>query len=356
MLRVEGREATELHPTRLSDHDLSEDDLREWILANPSQILEEDLLIIGREVSVARLNDGIDILALDRDGNIVVVELKRGVLRGGVDFQVLKYVSYVSRWNYEDIKQQFEKFLQSRWGKDLYGDDASFQETLQEFANDDYEVNSTQRIILAGDSVREKIGSVVLWLRKQDIDARIVELSLFYDENEDLYLDSKLLVPTSNLEKFETGESPADKPWQINGKRWHLEERTNENTAALVQDLVEEIEKLEGLDGPSWTQKIYVAFRIDGTNRILLRTRANSVRLDVHDFDIVDEETIISKAEQVVGDPDLVELDTEFQGHRERLRIKCRPNDDIDIQSLSELISILLLDKTFSDLASTPIN
>jgi RecB family endonuclease NucS len=96
MLRIEGREATEHSSTQFSDQDLEEDELREWILANPGEILGEDLLIIGREVQVANLNDGIGLLALDKSGNLVVVELKRGALRGGVDFQSLKYVSCVS--------------------------------------------------------------------------------------------------------------------------------------------------------------------------------------------------------------------------------------------------------------------
>lgn len=343
MLRIEGLDATELHSTRFSDQELQEDDLREWIIDNPTEILDEDLFIIGREVSVADLNDGIDILALDRGGNIVVVELKRGALRGGIDFRALKYVSYVSRWSYDDIKQQFEKFLQSQWGADLYEDEATFQKTLQEFCTDDYEVNAEQRVILAGDTVRERIGSVVLWLREQDIDVRIVEFSLFHDETEELYLDSKTLVPTSDLEKFETGDTPSDKPWEVDGKRWHLEERTNEDTAALVQELVDGIGRLEELEGPGWTQKIYIAFRIDGTNRILLRTRANSVRVDIHDFDIEDEEELYTRAADIVGDPELVVLDSEFQENRERLRLKCRPNDDIDLEALNGLILDSLL-------------
>jgi len=343
MLRIEGREATELHPTQFSDQDLQEDDLREWILANPEEILGEDLLIIGREVQVANLNDGIDLLALDRSGDLVVVELKRGALRGGVDFQSLKYVSYVSRWSYDDVKQQFEKFLQSKWGADLYGEDATFQETVQAFCDDDYEINAEQRIILAGNTIRERIGSVVLWLREQDIDARIVEFSLFRDESGELYLDSKTLVPTSDLEKFETGSSPSDKPWEVDGKRWHLEERTSEDTAALVQDLVDGVSKLEALEGPRWTQKIYIAFRIEGTNRVLLRTRTNSVRVDIHDFDISDEDELLERAIDLVGDSDLVVLDTDFHENRERLRLKYRPGDDVDIDRLNNLISDLIL-------------
>lgn len=329
MLRIEGGEATELTTTELSAEQLDENDLREWVVDNTAEILGEDLLVIGREVGVADLRDGVDILTIDRAGSIVVIELKRGSLRGSVDFQALKYVSYVSRWSYDDIKQQFEMFLQSRWGSDLHGEDASFAETLEEFCDDDYELNGTQRVFLVGNKVRERIGSVVLWLREQGIDTSIVQFSIFKDETDNLYLDSKTLVPTSDLEKFETGDTPSDKPWKIDGKRWHLEERTNEDTAALVQQLVNSLSEINGLDGPSWTQKIYIAFRVEGTNRILLRTRAHSVQVDIRDFPIDDKDDLLESAANLIGDRERVGIDTAFQENRTRLQIKCVPDDEL---------------------------
>lgn len=352
MLRIEGREASELSPTSLSDQGLEEDDLREWVIANSAEILGEDLLFIGREVEVANMGDGIDILAVDRAGNLVVVELKRGALRASVDLQSLKYVSYVSRWSYDDIKQQFEMFLQSEWGIDLHGEDASFAEVIEEFCDDDYELNATQRIFLVGNMVRERIGSVVLWLREQDIDVSIVQFSLFKDDEEELYLDSKTIVPTSDLEKFETGESPSDKPWKVNGKRWHLEERMNEETAALVRQMVDRLAEIDGLAGPSWTQKIYIAFRIEGTNRALLRTRANSVQVDLRDFPATDEEQLIDATSELVGDKDRVSLDTEFQDTRTRLQIKCMPDDVIDVEQLAAFVESLLVDESLSSAES----
>ncbi|WP_332898920.1 hypothetical protein [Haladaptatus sp. CMSO5] len=342
MLRIEGREATELTATELSDEALSEDDLREWVIRNTAEILGDDLLVIGREVGVAGLGDGIDVLAIDRAGNIVVIELKRGVLRGSVDFQALKYVSYVSRWSYDDIKQQFEMFLQSTWGSDLHGEDASFAETLEEFCDDDYELNDTQRIFLVGNQIRERIGSVVLWLREQGIDASIVQFSLLKDDAAGLFLDAKTLVPTSDLAKFETGDTPSDKPWKVDGKRWHLEERTNEDTAVLVQQLVDSLSEIDELDGPSWTQKIYIAFRVEGTNRVLLRTRAQSVQIDIRDFSIDDEEALVQEVADLIGDRELVSLDTEFQGNRSQLQIKCVPSETVDYQSVVDYTEELL--------------
>ncbi|WP_266080609.1 PDDEXK family nuclease [Haladaptatus caseinilyticus] len=344
MLRIEGREATELTATELSTEQLSEDDLREWVIDNTAEILGEDFLVIGREVGVADLNDGIDILAIDRAGNLVVIELKRGALRGSVDFQALKYVSYVSRWSYDDIKQQFEMFLQSEWGMDLHGEGATFAETLEEFCDDDYELNATQRIFLVGNRVHERIGSVVLWLREQGIDANIVQFSLFKDGTNSLYLDSKTLVPTSDLAKFETGDTPSDTPWKVDGKRWHLEERTNEDTAVLVQQLVEIMSEVRGLDGPSWTQKLYIAFRMDGTNRVLLRTWAQSVQIDIYDFLFEDEQNLLEAAANLIGDSERVGLDTEIHGNRTRLQIRCVPGDELDHDQWINFVEELVLE------------
>ncbi|RQG90392.1 endonuclease NucS domain-containing protein [Natrarchaeobius chitinivorans] len=102
MLRVgSDKEVTSLESVSMSDRDFREDDLREWIISDPKSILGEEFLIIGREVAVQRIGDAIDLLGIDRDGNVVVIELKRGSLQGTVDFQGLKYAAYSSHWDYD---------------------------------------------------------------------------------------------------------------------------------------------------------------------------------------------------------------------------------------------------------------
>ena len=57
------------------DHE--ESVLEEWLESNPDGILEDGrILIIGRQVRTD-LGGVIDLLGVDREGNVVVVELKR---------------------------------------------------------------------------------------------------------------------------------------------------------------------------------------------------------------------------------------------------------------------------------------
>ena len=53
----------------------------------------EDLLLLGQQVATA-YGHAIDILALDRDGNLVLLELKPGRTPRDVVAQVLDYASW----------------------------------------------------------------------------------------------------------------------------------------------------------------------------------------------------------------------------------------------------------------------
>lgn len=329
MLRVKGRDATELERTSLDALGLSEDDLREWVISHPESFLGEDVLVIGREVLIEDVNDGIDVLGLDPDGNLVVVELKRGALTGDVDFQGLKYASYISRWGYRDAKEQFERFTDTQWGKTIHGPDAEFTETIEEFCNEGYEFNVDQRVVLVGSSVRERIGSVALWLREKGVDAQIVQFSLYHDGDDRVYVDVRTLVPTStDLEKFEIGRNTEASPWKVDGMAWHLSERAGEDSAPLLRALVEEFDRLP-LAGPHWNQKSYVAYRHDGINRVLFRARRQYVGIEVVDFnpDAVDSGTV---AEQLGLIEDDVTLDAERYHSRPSLSFKCRPTTDLE--------------------------
>lgn len=52
--------------------------LREWLEANPNEIIDDGpLLIVGRQVPTD-LGKSVGLLGVDREGNLVAVELKRG--------------------------------------------------------------------------------------------------------------------------------------------------------------------------------------------------------------------------------------------------------------------------------------
>ena len=78
-----------------ADHE--ESILEEWLESNPDGVFEDGpLLIIGRQVPTD-LGKSIDLLGVDREGNVVVVELKRDRTSRDVIAQALEYAAFAAK-------------------------------------------------------------------------------------------------------------------------------------------------------------------------------------------------------------------------------------------------------------------
>jgi len=87
----------------------------EDILAEDLSIASPNWMVIGRQVMTAYGNP-IDLLAIDRDGNLVVLELKRNKTPREVVAQLIDYASWVKDLRDDDIAVIFEEF-QRRYRK-----------------------------------------------------------------------------------------------------------------------------------------------------------------------------------------------------------------------------------------------
>ena len=71
-------------------------DIQEWVLHNP-ELLGEPLLVVASEYAgFDRTSERLDVLALDRQGKLVVVELKRSARGTTAELQALRYAAYCS--------------------------------------------------------------------------------------------------------------------------------------------------------------------------------------------------------------------------------------------------------------------
>jgi hypothetical protein len=179
--------------TKLKQEKLLEEKLEDWVIAD-SSLLGEPLLIIGRQVLIPDVRDRLDILALDPQGNAVVIELKRGKLKDPVDMQALRYASYISKWRFEEFENQARAYLQK-----VKDPDFNFNEWYEQFCNDAGidevpDLNSDQRLIVVGSEVKDKLGSVALWLRDHNVDIKVVEVEI-YREGETLLVQPHVIVP-----------------------------------------------------------------------------------------------------------------------------------------------------------------
>ena len=129
-------------------------DLESWIASNPA-IVGPDLVIIGRQVPTK--SGPLDLLAVDRAGNTVVIELKRDILPREALAQAIDYASDVADWSIDKISEVCVRYT-----------DKSLEDLLNESFPDinleNINVNETQRIVLVGFSVESSLERMINWL------------------------------------------------------------------------------------------------------------------------------------------------------------------------------------------------
>lgn len=77
--------------------------------------LGEELLIIQKEFSgFNETNERLDLLALDKLGNLVIIENKLDDSGKDVTWQVIKYASYCSSLTKHDILKIYQDYLGSK--------------------------------------------------------------------------------------------------------------------------------------------------------------------------------------------------------------------------------------------------
>jgi hypothetical protein len=130
-------------------------DLEEWILSNP-EILGSNIAIIGHQI--ATRSGQLDLLGLDRNGNTVIIELKRDKLPREVLAQAIDYASEIATWDVEKISEVSSKFT----GKSL--DDFVSETFGDEIAIENININQIQRILLVGFSIEDSLERMIEYL------------------------------------------------------------------------------------------------------------------------------------------------------------------------------------------------
>jgi hypothetical protein len=204
--------------------------LEDWLEGNPHSIIEEgNLLVIGRQVTT-NLRSFIDLLAVDRQGNVAVIELKRDRTPRETLAQALEYASFVERLDYE----QLEGILRT------YTDDesvnlAQYHRDYFELATDEAAVfNKDQRIVIVGQRVTPEIRQTCTFLRHKGIRVTCVEFTFFETDDGLRLLSSDIVVGTEPAGISPISSSPLPKVSEV-----QFIESLDENGRPVFERLLE---------------------------------------------------------------------------------------------------------------------
>lgn len=164
----------------------------EDILEKDLSILSDDLLLIGRQIKT-EYGKYIDMLAMDEEGNIHIIELKKSLTPREVVAQAIDYASWVQNLTYEQILNLFEAKNDEALEKAFA---EKFDTNLPEKINDSHQIT----IVASGlDSETERI---INYLSNNfDVPINAVFFRYFKEGESEFITRSWLLDPTIVEEK-----------------------------------------------------------------------------------------------------------------------------------------------------------
>ena len=195
--RWEGKGFRQLDPMRFEE----ERDLEDLLEQDPNLLLgDERICIISRQVPIGK-SQKVDLLALDRQGNCIVIELKRGKASRAAISQILEYAAAVAKFSFADI----ERFA-GRW---FHGQGREFTSLLALHSTFfGYELgamrmsafNRQQRMVLVSEGVDVRVLDIAEYLRRMGID--LTYISYFsYQAPDELLIATKTILGTSSIKE-----------------------------------------------------------------------------------------------------------------------------------------------------------
>lgn len=163
--------------------------------------ISPDTLVIAEEYSdwmdSARR---IDLLGIDKQANLVVIELKRDETGVHMELQSLRYAAMLSTMTFEKTIETFQKYLNKR------GIEKNAEATIIEFLELDNSLEqpfpNDIRIVLASSNFSRELTTTVLWLNERNLDIRCVRLQP-YKHKEEILLNIEQIIPLPEAAEYQ---------------------------------------------------------------------------------------------------------------------------------------------------------
>lgn len=174
-------------------------DLQRLLRTNVGVISPETLVISEEFGEWEDSRRRIDLLGVDKDANLVVIELKRTDDGGHMELQAIRYAAMVSAMTFERAVEVYSEYL-GRIGSDL--DPLS---SLLDFLEwDEAEEDSfaqNVRIVLAAADFSKELTTAVMWLNEQGLDIRCVRIKP-YVYGDKILADVQQVIPLPEAEDY----------------------------------------------------------------------------------------------------------------------------------------------------------
>lgn len=194
-----GQKPIALIPSKLKDEELLED----MIESDPS-ILEDEWLIIGRQVTT-KYKKEIDLLAIAPDSSLVIIELKRSKTPREVVAQAIDYATWVEQLEADEVSSIFEKYSKGRNLQHVFRE--KFKIELEE-----ENLNQSHQMVIVASELDDATERIINYLSERGIAINAVFFEVFADGKEQ-FLSRRWFVDPAKVQSSLSSNSSPKEPW-----------------------------------------------------------------------------------------------------------------------------------------------
>ncbi len=192
--RWEDRKFGKLQPLRFG----TERDFEDLLEQDATLVLGEPICVISRQPPLSTSKQKIDLLALDRQGNTVIIELKRGKPSRTAITQILEYAAGVAQLAFIELEKLAYRWAQQQGNQEFSSLTALHSEFFGYEPGDipKSAFNRKQRLVLISEGVDTRVLEVAEYLRSLGLDLTYISYFSYHAPDEILVATETVLGGT----------------------------------------------------------------------------------------------------------------------------------------------------------------
>ena len=199
--RIDSQSLSPVERTTFAEQGIHERHDLQALLKSQIDVISPDTVVVAEEFG--EWEDSrrrIDLLGIDKDANLIVIELKRTEDGGHMELQAIRYAAMISTLTFGKLTAIYDRYLRD---KNIETDAA---ESLLEFLDwsepDEDQFGQEVKIVLASAEFSKELTTSVMWLNDFGLDIRCVRMHPYISEGQ-MLLDVQTVIPIPEVADYQ---------------------------------------------------------------------------------------------------------------------------------------------------------
>ena len=202
---LENGQLNAIHGTTFINESILERQHLQQALKQNISVIAADCLVLTEEYAEWDASrKRIDLLAIDKQANLVIIELKRTDTGDHMELQALRYASMISTMTFEHALDVLVDYRNKNGEEGFTRENA--RETIEDFieleAINETNFGNDVRIILVSAEFSKELTTSVIWLNERDLDITCVRMKP-YKYKEQILIDIQQVLPLPEAKDYQ---------------------------------------------------------------------------------------------------------------------------------------------------------